>query len=145
MGVDSQSVGNDSAAHRIFHDGKCYEFRLVDQNAKADWEKRLYEKACSAAEVMARRKPADWLEAKLLELDNAFLAGDFSLFADGSVKLLNKPAGVELLLSIITGKDIGELAPLLLSKPKEVKAKIHLILRESFPGVQLAEGDDPKN
>lgn len=144
MGVDSQAVGNDSAAHRIVHDNRTHEFRLIDQNAKAEWEKRLYERACDAAAVLAKRKPEGWLEEKLLELDNAFLAGDFSIFADSSVELLRKPAGAELLLSIITGKETKELIPLLLAKPTEIKAKLHLILRESFPGVQFEEGEEPK-
>lgn len=143
MGIDSQAVGNSAPAHRISHNGQVFEFRLIDQAAKAEWEKRLYERAVAAVPRLAGMKPAGWKENKLVELDDEFLSGGFAFLGERSAKALKTVEGMGLLLSILTGKDLNELTPLLVAKTAEIKALLHLILRESFPGVKLpAEGEE---
>ena len=147
MGVDSQAAGNYAGCYSIEHDGKTYPLRLIDQAGKAEWERRLFDRAVTVAEAISRAKPANWLDAKLGQLENEFFAGEFALLAEKSLNLLKTPGGVQLLLSIITGKDVSELAAVILAKKGEVIRKLNLVIRESFPGVQLAaepvEGDDP--
>ena len=143
MGVDSQAVGNSAAAHRIVHDGTVFEFRLIDQAAKAEWEKALYWRAVEALPRIASMKPAGWKENKLVELDDEFLNGGFAFLGERSAKALKTVEGMGLLLSILTGKSLAELTPLLLAKTLEVRALLHVSLRESFPGVKLpAEGEE---
>ena len=139
MGVDSQILGNNARGHRIEHDGLFFELKLIDQEAKAEWERRLYERAVRAAESLAKLRGDAWLENKLVDLENGFFAGEYAFLSEKSLKLLTTPGGVEMLLGILTGKELAELAPVIIAKEKEVKAKLHLIIRESFPGVKMTE------
>jgi len=147
MGVDSSALGNHGPAHRIEHDGCVFEIRLIDQGAKAEWEKRLYERAVRSATVMGPMKSPGWLENKLVQLDDEFLAGEFAFFTEKSLKLLQTPGGMELLLSILTGRDIFDFAPLIIAKEKEIKALLLLVIKQSFPGVKFspAEGEADPN
>lgn len=141
MGVDSYLLGNAGPGHVIEHDGRTYRISLIDQRAKAEWEERLFRRAVKAAEILAPARPADWHEAKLAQLDDEFMAGDFALISEKSVKVLKTLGGVQLLLEILTGLDPAALAPVLKAKHKEVKALIHLVIRESFPGVKIPDAD----
>lgn len=146
MGVDSQIVGNAGPAHSITHDGQVYGFRLIDQDAKAEWEKRLYRKAVAAAKVKAEHRPEGWLESKLVQIDDEFDRGDYGFLTERSIKLLGTIGGMEILVSILTGRTLLALYPLFAERVEEVKALLHLILKESFPGLKIepvAEGGSP--
>lgn len=142
MGVDTEILGNHGPKHSITHDGVVYHVRLIDQWAKAEWEQRLYDRAIHAARVISKRHPKGWLEDKLVKIDDDFINGEFAFFTEKSLKLIMTPPGVELLLTILTGKDLAELAPMIIAKPEEVKAVLHMVIKESFPGVKLEKAKE---
>lgn len=141
MGVDCNILGNSGPGHVIEHDGVAYRIGLIDQKAKAEFEESLFRRAVKAAEILARCKPAGWLEKTLAECNDAFMAGEFGLLTERGLKVLQTPGGVQLLLSILTGRDVVELVPVITAKKDQVKALIHLVIRESFPGVKIVESD----
>ena len=147
MGVDSQTLGNKESPHSLEFEGITYNFSLIDQAAKAEWEKRLYRRAVEGASALASLHPDAWLEDRLVDLNDAFVAGDFSLFSESSKKLLGKAGGAGILLSILTGKNIEDLTQLLLAKSVEIKALLRIVFKESFPNISLKdeEGEEEKN
>ena len=149
MGVDSSAVGNFAAPHKIEHEGVTYTISLIDQNAKAEWERRLFARAVQVADIIATSKGEAWKEGKLVELNDEFMGGEFALLGEKSLKLLQTPGGIQLIMSILTGRDILELAPLVMERNKELQAMLHLVIRESFPGLKIpppsTNGDSSPN
>jgi hypothetical protein len=138
MGVDSLIVGNSAKPYRLEHDGQTIEFRLIDQSVKAEWERRLYLRAMTGAEGLATVKGQAWLENRLVELEKQYHKGGFGFLTETSIEYLQTPAGMDLLITLLTDRDLVSLAGIIASSGVKIKAILHTVLRESFPGVKFS-------
>jgi hypothetical protein len=138
MGVDSLIVGDSARPYRLEHDGQVIEFRLIDQAVKAEWERRLYLRAMTGAQVLAAVTSRAWLENRLVELEKQYHTGGFGFLTESSIKYLQTPGGMDLLMTLRTDRDLVSLAGVIAAIGTQVKALLHAILRESFPGVKFS-------
>ena len=129
---------------------RSYTFRLIDQDAKAEFERQLY------LEKKGRAKSAydlgidteEEYTASLELLKQQFKGGQFSLLApEGVRKLQSGPDGAIMLLKILGNCSEGELIGILLSRGRDGMVEtLTQIIQASFPGFDARSltTSDPK-
>lgn len=145
MGVTSEILGNAGAAHVLEHNGKVFKVRLIDQAVKSAFEKRMYERAKHGLIELRDAMTKDEYFARLRELGDNYEAGEYELLSERGLKFIQTTQGVKFLLALLLDCSEEELFSLLTSKGKEITSLINLVIRESFPGLEVApEGGETK-
>ena len=137
MGVVSEVLGNHGAPHTIDWNGKSYRLSLVDQRVKSAFEKARLAKAKEALaemkDVLTPEEFARRLDAKIKQYED----GEFEIFSKDGMAFIRTVPGMRLLLSLLIDCDQNELMGLLVAKQQELVKLVGLILRESFPGLEM--------
>ena len=137
MGVVSQVLGNYGAAHEIEHLGRRYKFSLIDQRVKSAFEKARFQKAKAPLLLIKDDVSEAEFGRRLQEKIDLYDAGEYEIFSESSIKYMQTMQGMRLLLSLIVDCDEIELMSLILTKKDELVPLMGVILRESFPGLQI--------
>jgi hypothetical protein len=156
----SQALGNHGKKHAITRDvtdeagnvtTESYEFSLITQGVKIDYEKSLYAKAKDAIKTDRAEMGAAWYERKLDDLRTQFEAGEFAFESPRGQKALKSNAFALTFLTLLVTRDgqpidSNRALDLMASNGPEVKNTLRLILNESFPSLaKKQEGEaDPK-
>lgn len=141
MGVTSEILGNSGSPHQIEYKDKTYCIRLIDQDVQSAWEKRLYEKDCASVHIQREQGllSEDKYAAKLDQLAESFSNGDYEMLSPRGLALLSSVPGARLLLSLLIDCPQKELFALILGKQTEILSLLHLVMQESFPGVDFSK------
>lgn len=138
----SRSVGGPPFVLNV--QGKSYGIGLITQDVKAAYEKELFRKAREAVAALRQDLPAEVYKEMMLELAETFEQGKFAMEGERGQKMLGTPRGSLLVLSLLMGTDEAEVARVLMADEPQVMSVFQAVLRESFPGVDFAEGAEPK-
>lgn len=136
-------LGNAGEPHAITHNGKTFKFRLIDQKAKDAVAKRLYQQARDAVYADKDRLTPDEYAAVLDRVYDRYSRGEFGFLTERTLGILKTPAGVLLLLSVLSGESDEDLAKLLDERGAEAQAVIKTILAESFPKKAVPAAEKP--
>lgn len=132
----SKALGTAGVPHQITHEDRTYTFHLLCQVRKNALEKRLYQNAREAVYVDRDHMTSEQYVERLDRVREAYEAGEYSFFGARAAKVLQSPAGVLLLLEIITGESQDDLVPLLTARPEEVNTLVKTVMDESFKQVK---------
>lgn len=142
MGVVSEVLGNHGAPHILEHAGKKYRLSLIDQRVKSAFEKARFQKAKEALAIIKEDLGAEEYTRQLQEKAAQYEAGEYEIFSPTGMTYIKTIAGMRLLLSLIIDCDQNELMVLVLAKKDEIIPLLGLILRESFPGLEVKAADE---
>ena len=139
MGVVSEVLGNHGAAHTIDWNGKTYRLRLIDQVVKSAFEKARLAKAKEALATLKDVLTPEEYNARLDAKIKQYEAGEMEIFSEEGMAFIKTMPGMRLLLSLMIDCEANELMGLLLARKEELIPLISLILRESFPGIEMTQ------
>lgn len=140
MGVESEIWGNLAGApHTLEYNGKTYKLSLINQKVKVAFEKARLSKAKEALAVLKDVLEPEDYRARLDQMIQKYEAGEFALYAESGLAYLQTIPGMCLLLSLVIGCDENEVMGLVIARQAEIVGHLHLIIRESFPGLALDE------
>lgn len=135
MGVDSDIVGNSGTPHSLEWNGDTYQFRLIDQDMQATFEKHLFERDKKTLELMKELYPIKAYVERLNALGDDYTIGLYGMMSPKGLAYAGTMAGMIYLASLITGCETKKLFGLFQNKKEEAQALFQLVLRESFPGI----------
>lgn len=140
----SAILGNSGTPHSILGlDGVRYTFRLIDQKALDEFQKRVYEMWKDAAFLTKEMISEELYLKRLDEASDRYIEGEFSFFSPRGKKYLATVPGILFLLSLISDCDMPQLVGLMTGKGPEMMNLLRLIIRESFPGIPLEKVPEP--
>lgn len=135
MGVESDLVGNSGTPHSLEWNGETYQFRLIDQDMQATFEKHLFERDKKTLELMKELYPLKAYIDRLNALADDYTIGLYGLMSPKGLAYAGTMAGMVYLCSLVTGCPAKKLFGLFQNKQEEANALFQLILKESFPGI----------
>jgi hypothetical protein len=135
------------SAHQIEHEAKTYRFRLIDQNAKGEFQRQLEKNARAAAmalkgEVAEQEWKAAW-NATVAQIASKA----YRFHGDHASQAPTTFGGMVMLLAILgtVEEEEGkaprpiredEMEALAMDRGEEVVALLNLIMEESFPNLK---------
>ena len=139
----SRALGGDGPPFKLNIGGKTYTVGLVTQDVKAAYEKELFRKARESVAALRNDLPAEDYRGMMTDLAAKYEAGAFAMEGERGRAMLATPRGSMLVLSLLLGVDEQEVMRVMLADEAQVMAVFRAVLRESFPGVDFAEGGAP--
>lgn len=128
----SAALGNSGPPHEIVHEGRTYQFFLLDAGRKNLIEKRLYQRAREAVYADRDHMSEEQYLARLDKVRESYEANEYAFTGARTQQILQTPKGVTFLLEVITGLPEDDLTPLLLARGPEVTTVLKTVIDESF-------------
>lgn len=110
------------------HEGRLYRANPLDQNAKAEIERRLTAQAMHAASMAPPKMRGEAFAA--VAADAA--GGAYSFYGAASTRAMQSPSGILILASVLFRIEADEAVALIEAHPEEVKAILDLVVLESL-------------
>lgn len=118
-----------TAGPPIVHKGRTYRCAPLDQNKKAELERRLIGSAMSAAALAPEAVRTDVLAAVAAEA----AGGAYGYYGAAHRRAMSTPSGIIVLASVLFGIDTDEAAELVNAQTDLVRAVVDLAVLESLP------------
>jgi len=142
MSVVGELIGGH---HEFCHKGKTYRVRLIDQEVKDIFEKKMFAHAKECAKNIKDLMTEGEYAEHVHRIREDYMDGKFSLETERGVEFIKNRKGAVLLVSLLFGVTEHEALNLMVERHADVAELLKVVFKESYPVMESEEAGEPKN